>query len=113
MDFPWIIQPSNAHLYPAIKTTFMVISFFATQHKCLIALNTLSITKTSPCNEHPLTPNFYIVKLGFKGVYNFSYFCSKTSIVGTRKNRLAEAVLTCTHNQCFGAKIRKIFKIVI
>ena len=28
--------------------------------------------------------------------------------MGTRKNRLAEAVLTSTHNLCFGAKIRKI-----
>ena len=27
------------------------------------------ITKTSPCNEHPLTAYFYIVKLGFSGVY--------------------------------------------
>ena len=27
------------------------------------------ITKTSPCNEHPFTPHFYIVKLGFTGVY--------------------------------------------
>ena len=27
------------------------------------------ITKTSPCNVHPLTPHFYIVKLGFTGVY--------------------------------------------
>ena len=35
------------------------------------------IRKTSPCNEHPLTPHFYIVKLGFTGVYIFSYFCSK------------------------------------
>ena len=42
------------------------------------------ITKTSPCNEHPLTPHFYVVKLGFTGVYIFSYFCSKTLIVGTR-----------------------------
>ena len=29
----------------------------------------LSITKTSPCNEHPLTPHVYIVKLGFTGEY--------------------------------------------
>ena len=36
------------------------------------------ITKTSPCNEHPLTPHFYIVKLGCTGVSIFSYFCSKT-----------------------------------
>ena len=26
------------------------------------------ITKTSLCNEDPLTPHFYIVKLGFTGV---------------------------------------------
>ena len=28
--------------------------------------------------------------------------------MGTRYNHLAEAVLTSTHNLCFGAKIRKI-----
>ena len=28
-----------------------------------------SIKKKSPCNEDPLTPHFYIVKLGFTGVY--------------------------------------------
>ena len=27
------------------------------------------ITKTSPCNEDPLTPHFYIVKLGLTGVF--------------------------------------------
>ena len=27
------------------------------------------IMKTSPCNVYPLTPHFYIVKLGFTGVY--------------------------------------------
>ena len=32
----------------------------------------------------------------------------KTLIVGTRKNRLAKAVLTSTHNVCFGSKIRKL-----
>ena len=36
------------------------------------------ITKTSPCNEDPLTPLFYKVKLGCTGVYIFSYLCSKT-----------------------------------
>ena len=30
---------------------------------------TLPIMITSPCNEYPLTPHFYIVKLGFTGVY--------------------------------------------
>ena len=37
-------------------------------------LNTINIMKTSPCNEHPLTPHFYIVKLGFTGVYIFFLF---------------------------------------
>ena len=44
----------------------------------------LIIMKTSPCNEYPLTPHFYIIKLGFTGVYISSYFCSKTLIVDTR-----------------------------
>ena len=29
-------------------------------------------------------------------------------MMGERLNRLAEAVLTCTHNLCFGVKIREI-----
>ena len=38
----------------------------------------LLIMKTSPCNEHPITPHFYIVKMGLTGVYIFfSYLCSK------------------------------------
>ena len=42
------------------------------------------IMKTSPCNEDPLTPHIYIVKLGFTGVYIIFLFCFKTLIVGTR-----------------------------
>ena len=37
----------------------------------------------------------------------FFLFLLKTWIVCTRLNRLSEAVLTSTHNLCFGAKIRK------
>ena len=29
------------------------------------------IMQTCPCNIYPLTPHFYIVKLGFTGVYIF------------------------------------------
>ena len=36
--------------------------------------NMLLIMKTCPCNEHPLTPHFYIGKLGFTGVYIFFLF---------------------------------------
>ena len=36
-----------------------------------------------------------------RGIPIYSYFCSKTQCVGTRKNHLAEAIVTGTHNQCF------------
>ena len=29
----------------------------------------INIMQTSPCNEYPLTPHFYVVKLGLTGVY--------------------------------------------
>ena len=48
------------------------------------AKNTKLIMQTSPCNEYPLTPHIYIVKLGFTECTLFSYFCSKILIVGTR-----------------------------
>ena len=32
------------------------------------------IRKTCPCNVYPLKPHFYIVKLGFAGVYLFFLF---------------------------------------
>ena len=34
----------------------------------------LNIRKTCPCSEYPLKPHFYIVKLGFAGVYLFFLF---------------------------------------
>ena len=40
----------------------------------------------------PPYTHFYKVKLGFTLVNMFSYFCSETWIVGTRWNRLTEAV---------------------
>ena len=37
-----------------------------------------TITKTCPCNEHPLTPHFYIGKLGvYQGVHYFLIFALK------------------------------------
>ena len=42
-----------------------------------------TITKRCLYNFEPLKPHFYIVKLGFTGVYIIFYFCSKTQIVGT------------------------------
>ena len=44
-----------------------------------------SITKTRLYNFDPLKPHFYIVKLGFTGVYIiFLILLKKTLIVGTR-----------------------------
>ena len=33
-----------------------------------------AIRKTCPCNEYPLKPHFYIVKVGYAGVYLFFLF---------------------------------------
>ena len=68
----------------------------------------LYITKTYLYNFDPLKPHFYIRKRVYRGIHYFHYFCSKTKIVGTRKNRLTDAVLTSTHNLCFEQKYEKI-----
>ena len=55
-------------------------------------------------NFDPLKPHFYIVKLGFTGVYIIF-------VISTQKHRLwvpvDEAVLTSTHNLCFEQKYEK------
>ena len=47
---------------------------------CIVKLwlTKVNVMMTRGCNLHPLTPLFYIVKLGFTGVYIFAYFRSKT-----------------------------------
>ena len=68
----------------------------------------LPITQTYLYNLTPLKPQFYIVKLGFTGVYIiFLFFLLKNIDCGTRLNRLVEAVLTSTHNLCFEQKYEK------
>ena len=45
----------------------------------LIIVRYVTITKTYLYNFDPLKPHFYIVEMGFKGIYIISfYFCSKT-----------------------------------
>ena len=67
------------------------------------------ITKTYLYNFDPLKPHFYIVKLGFTGVYIIS-------LISAQKHRLwvlvriVEAVLTSTHNLCFEQKYEKYQK---
>ena len=63
-------------------------------------------TKTRLYCFDPFKPHFYIVKLGFKGYILFFLFLLK-NIVGTRQNRLTEAVLTGAHNLFFEQKYEK------
>ena len=54
--------------------------------------HTVCISKTCLYNFDPLKPHFYIVKLGFTGVYIIF-------LISAQKH--SEAVLTSTHNLCF------------
>ena len=69
------------------------------------------ITKTYLYNFDLLKPHFYIVKLGFTGVYIiFLISAQKHRLwvpVRTASPRLGEAVLTSTHNLCFEQKYEK------
>ena len=51
-----------------------VVAYFLFKQDIDIRYN---LTDTSQNHQDHLTPHFYIVKLGFTGVYIFSYFCSK------------------------------------
>ena len=71
----------------------------------MLKIRQQTITKTRQYSFDPIKPYFYTVKLGFTGVHINFLISTQKKIVGTRKNRLAEAVLTRTHNLCFGAEI--------
>ena len=60
------------------------------------------ITKTYLYNFDPLKPHFYIVKLGFTGVYIFF-------VISAQKHRLWVLVRTALmrHNLCFEQKYEK------
>ena len=62
----------------------------------LLLLTPFGITKTCLYNFDPLKPHFYMVKLGFTGVYIILLFLLKNT----------DAVLTSTgtHNLCFEEK---------
>ena len=62
------------------------------------------ITKTYLYNFDPLKPHFYIVKLGFKGVYIIFLISAQNIDCGYS---LDEAVLTSTHNLCFVQKYER------
>ena len=66
-----------------------------------------SITKTYLYNFDPLKPHFYIVKLGFTGVYIIFVISAQNIDCEYSLNRLDEAVLTSTNNLCLEQKYEK------
>ena len=83
----WNFTGSHATFYDCINTIYQFLKPFLDK-KCIFeeygAFKVNGIMKTGLYNVDPLKPNFYVVKLGFTGIYIiFSYFCSKTKIVST------------------------------
>ena len=68
---------------------------------------TASIKKTYLYNFDPLKPHFYIVKLGFTGVYIIFLILLKNKDCGYSLNCITEAVLMSTHHLCFEQKYEK------
>ena len=67
-----------------------------------------SITKPCLYKVDPLKPHFYIVKLGFTGVYIIFLISAQNIDCGySLEPLLSEAVLTSTHNICFEQKCEK------
>ena len=73
----------------------------------LAILNVLIITKTRLYNFDPFKPHFYIVKLGFTGVYIIFFIFAQKHRLWVLVRSLVEAVLTSTHNLCFEQKHEK------
>ena len=72
------------------------------------SLSITAITKTCLYNFDSLKPHFYIVKLGFTGVYIiFLIFAQNIDCGYSLEPPQIEAVLTSTHNLCFQQKYDK------
>ena len=56
------------------------------------------IMLTCPCNVYPITPHFYIVKLGFTGVYIIFLLSKNMNIV--KKIQPKIVIFTAVNNLC-------------
>ena len=86
------------------------VLWIAKDLNCLQVDKEDNITKTCLYNFNPLKPHFYIVKLGFTGVYiNFLITAQNIDCGYSLEppNRLVEAALTSTHTLCFEQKYEK------
>ena len=94
------------------KHTILLIPFWHQEQfrplskhmKHILLFTVVLITKISPCNEYPLTSHFYIVKIRvYRGIHFFLFLLQNIDC-GYSLEPSTEAVLTCTHNQCFEQK---------
>ena len=69
-------EKTTVHMNGFIKVKCMFIVSCKLNKRKKVVANSLagSIRKTCPCNEYPLKPHFYIVKVGYAGVYLFFLF---------------------------------------
>ena len=71
------------------------------QYTC--TLGDINIRKTCPCNEYPLKTHFYIVKLGYAGVYLFFLFLLQNIDCGYSlelpQNAASHLGLFCLHRK--------------
>ena len=67
----------------------------------------VSITKTYLYNFDLLKPHFYVVKLGFTGVYTTFLISAQKIDCGYSLEMPREAVLMSTHNLCFEHYMKK------
>ena len=72
-----------------------------------------NIRKTCPCNEYPLKPHFYIVKMGYAGVYLFFLFLLQNIDCGYSLEPPRRGGSNVYPQSMFWAKIRKLSKIFL
>ena len=95
--FEWLVKRVNKTLDTKAKRNYFIgvldIAGFEIFDVSQCLLNIRGIRITCPCDFYPLAPHFYIVKLGFTGVFIFF-------LIFTLKHRLwvlvRTASLTCT-----------------
>ena len=97
-----IVKFSNQNCLVKYRCTFVMQS---RQHQSSAAQ--MAITKTCLYNFDPLQPHFYMVKLGFTGVYIIFLISAQKHRLWVLVRVLGEAVLTSTHNLCFEQKYEK------
>ena len=89
--------PHEYTLYPWLRIQYVLSQYC--DHSALGA----HITKTCLYHFDPLKPHFYIVKLGFTGVYIIFLISAQNIDCGYT----LEPPLTSTHNLCFEQKYEK------